>query len=117
MIAVVEAVEPGLALRHDRRLEGSVAVARDVKPDRPVLGKHRLGVAAVAAVAAAAPPRVALLEAEMMAQLGPQRALQKRLLQLLEKSVLAQKAIRLLLTGKQGIKVFGLDRRHVDLLL
>ena len=41
---VVEAVEAGLALGHDLRLEGAVAIARHVDLDRAVLGQHRLGM-------------------------------------------------------------------------
>jgi hypothetical protein len=68
---VVEAIQAGLALGHDLRLESGVAVAWHVDLDRPVLGQHRLGVRSIAVVAGAAARRIALLVAQMVRQLGP----------------------------------------------
>ena len=62
---VVEAVEPGLALGDELRLEAADAVARHRNLDLAVLGQDRLAAEAVAAVAAAAARRVALLVAQM----------------------------------------------------
>ncbi len=115
--AVVEAVEAALALGNDRRLEAAVAVARNRQLDRAVLGQHRLAGMAVAAVAAAAPRRVALLVAQVVAQLGAQRPLQKRLLQLLEKPLIAQKVFRCLVVGQQLVQKLGSQCRHRRVLL
>ena len=95
--AVVEAVEPALALRNDRRLKAAVAVARNLQVDLAVLGQNRLAGMAVAAVAAATARRIALLVAQVIGQLGAQRSLQKRLLQLLEQPIVAQQVFRRLI--------------------
>ena len=70
---VVEAVEPGLALADQLRLEAAGPVARDRNLDLPVLGQYRLRTRAVAAVAAAAAGRIALLVAQD-ARSAPRRA-------------------------------------------
>src|SRR5438874_3358329 len=88
--ALVEAGEPRLALGHDLRLEASVAIARHRQVERAVIRQHRLRRIPIAAVAAAPARRIALLVAEMLGQLGPEHALQERLLQLLEHSLLAE---------------------------
>ena len=49
----------------------------------------------------------------MMCQLGAQLAFEQRLLQLLEKAVLAQQVFRLFVTGQQLVKMFWLDRHRV----
>jgi len=94
--ALVEAVETALALGHDHRLEAAVAITRHRKLHLTVLGEHRLVRMAVAAGACAPPDRIALLVAQVITQFGAQRALQKRLLQLLEQPVIAQKVFRCL---------------------
>ena len=109
---VVEAVEAGLALGHDLRLEGAVAIARHVDIDRSVLGQHRLGIAAVAVVAGPPAGGIALLVAEMMRQLGTERPLEQRLLELLEQAVFAQQVFRLLIAGQKLVKMFWLDRHR-----
>ena len=81
---VVEAVEAVLALGHEHRLEGAVAIARHPQIDRAVRGQHRLVRMPVAVVGRAAAGRVALLVAQLLGQFGAERALQKRFLQLLE---------------------------------
>ena len=110
--AVVETVQAALALGHDRRLEAAVAVARNRQLDRAVLGQHRLARMAVAAVARAAACRIALLVAQAIGQLGAQRPLQKRLLQLLEKPLIAQKVFRRLVIGQQPVWKFRSQSRH-----
>ena len=115
--AIVEAVEPALALRHDRRLEAAVAVARHSQLDRAVFGQHRLARMAVAAVARAAACRIALLVAQAIGQLGAQRPLQKRLLQLLEKPLIAQKVFRRLVIGQQLVHKFRSQSCHRRILL
>jgi hypothetical protein len=87
---VIEAIQAGLALGHDLRLEAAVAIARHIDLDRSILGQHRLGRGSVAVVARPAAGRIALLVAEMVRQLGAQRPLEQRLLELLEQAVLTQ---------------------------
>jgi hypothetical protein len=70
-----------------RRLEAAGPVARDRDVDLAIIGQDRLRAGAVAAVAAATAGWIALLVAEMLAQLRSQRPLDQRLLQPLEKPV------------------------------
>ena len=70
---IVEPVEPGLPFGDDLRLEAAVAVARHRDLDRPVIADHGLARISVAAVAAAAAGRFALLVSQMLAQLGAER--------------------------------------------
>jgi hypothetical protein len=86
---LVKAVEPGLALGDQQRLEAAGPVARNGNLDLAIVGQDGLGAGAVAAVATATAGRVALLVAEMFAQLGSQRAFDQRLLQLFEKPIRA----------------------------
>ena len=67
---------------------------------------------AVAAIAAAAARRVALLVAQVIAQLGTQGTLQKRLLQPLEKPLIAQKVLRRLVIGQQLVQKLRSQCRH-----
>jgi hypothetical protein len=106
---VVEAIQTGLALRHDLRLEGPVAIARNVDLDRSVLGQHRLGRGSVAVVARPAAGRIAFLVTKMVRQLGAQRPLEQRLLELLEQAVLTQQVFRLLVAGQKLVKMFWHD--------
>src|SRR5215216_2171109 len=101
---IVEAVETGLALGDQQRLEaaGPVAWHRDV--DLAVLGQDRLRAGAVAAIAAAAAGRVSLLVAKMIAQFRSKRPLNQRLLQLLEKPVRACEVLGFLIVSKQLIQ-------------
>jgi len=68
------------------------------------LAQNRLRAGAVAAVATAAASRVASLIAKMLCQLGSQRALDQRLLQPLEKPLIAGQVFRLLIVSKQLIE-------------
>src|SRR4029077_546297 len=73
----------------------------------------------VAAVAFAAACRIALLVAEMVGQLRPERALDQRLLQLFEKTAISGQVFRLLIVSKQLIQQLRCNRRigrHVSLL-
>ena len=116
---VVEAVKMRLALGDQLRLEAAGAVARDRDLDLAVIGQDRLAARAVAAVAAAAAGRIALLVAQVLGQLRPKRPLDQRLLQLFEKPVFASQVLWLLIVGKQLIKQLRGNRRisrHVSLL-
>ena len=102
------------------RLEAAGAIARNRDIDLAILGQDRLRAGAVAAVAAAAAGRIALLVAEMLGQLGPKRTLDQRLLQLLEQPVLSGQIFGLLIVSKQLIQKFRCNRRisrHVSLLV
>jgi hypothetical protein len=81
---LVKAVEPGLALGDQQRLEAAGPIARDRDVDLAIIGQDSLRAGAVAAVAAATAGRVPLLVAKVLAQLRPKRSLDERLLQLLE---------------------------------
>jgi hypothetical protein len=70
-----------LPLAHDRRLEASVPVARNLDLDRPDLGEHRLGPGAVAGIAAVAAHRIVLVIAQVRTHLGLERGLEHRLRQ------------------------------------
>src|SRR5205814_3305457 len=107
---IIEPVEPGLSLRHDLPLEASLAVARHRDLDRPVIADHRLARIAVAAVAAAAPSRVALLVSQMLAKLGAERAFQQSLLQFLEKPLLAEQILRAAIPLQQLLDNLVSDR-------
>jgi len=101
---VIEAVKPRLALGDQQRLEAAGPVARDGNVDLAIIGQNRLRARAVAAVAAAAAGRIALLVAKMLAQFRPKRALDQRLLKLLEKPVRPRQVFRLLIVSKQLIQ-------------
>ncbi len=74
--AVVEPLQPGLALARDLRVEAAVAVPRHGQADRADVGQQRLARHAVAAVPAAAAGRVELLMAQVPGHLLGQRPLQ-----------------------------------------
>src|SRR5215207_8599871 len=101
---VVEAIETGLALGDQLRLEAASPVAWHSDVDLAVLGQDRLREGAVTAVAAAATGRIPLLVAKMIAQLRAERPLNQRLLQLLEKPVRTREVFRLLIVSKQLIQ-------------
>ena len=100
----VEAIEPGLALGDQLRLEAADAVAWHRNVDLAILGQDRLCARSVAAVAAAAARRIAFLVAQVLGQLGPERPLDQRLLELLEKPIVARQVFGLLVVSKQLIQ-------------
>jgi len=101
---LVKAVEPGLALGNQQRLEAAGPIAGDGNLDLAIVGQDGLRAGAVAAVATAAAGRIALLVAEMFAQLRTQRALDQRFLQLLEKPVRSRQVLGLLIVSKKLIQ-------------
>jgi len=109
---LVEAIEPGLALAHDLRLEAPSPVARHGQVHRPDIGKHRLSRAAVAAVARSAAGRIVLLIAQVAGQLLIQRPFQHRLGHLGQQAVRAEQldtfGLRL---AQQLIGEFLIDQR------
>ena len=78
---VVEAGEAALVLGDEQRLEAAFAVARHVNPYRPILGQDGLAAHPIAVVAAIVRPRLAGRVAQVVGELGPQRALDQRLLE------------------------------------
>jgi hypothetical protein len=91
---VVETVEPGLALRYQPRFERAGAVARNLDGDFAVFGQNRLGAGAVAAVAAAAARRVALLVAKVIAQFRAKCPFDRGFLETPEYPVVAHQVFR-----------------------
>jgi hypothetical protein len=75
---VVESVEPRLPLGDQLRFETAGPIARHRNLDLAILGQNRLRTRPVAAVAFAAACRIALLVAEMVGQLRPERSLDQR---------------------------------------
>ena len=114
---VVEPVEPGLAFGDKLRLEGSRPVARDRNLNFSILGQKRLRARPVAAVAASPPGGIALLVAQMLAQLGAKRPLDQSLLQLFEKPIFARQILGLPVVRKELIEKlqrYRRLRRHVS---
>ena len=108
---VIEAIEPGLPLGDQLRLEAAGAIARHGNLDLAILRQDRLRARPVAAVAGAPAGGIALLVAQMLGQLGPKRSLDQPLLQLFEQPILAGQVFGLLIFSKQLIKKFGCYRR------
>jgi hypothetical protein len=116
---VVEPVEPRLPLGDQLRFETAGPIAWHRNLDFAILGQHRLRTRTVAAVAFAATCRIALLVAEMVGQLRPERALDQRLLQLFEKTAISSQVFRLFIVSKKLIQQLRCNRRigrHVSLL-
>jgi hypothetical protein len=88
-----------LALGDELRLETAGTVTRNRDLDLAVLRQDRLAAAPVAAIARSAAGRIALLVAEMFAQLSAERALDQGLLQLLEQPVVPGQVLRLLIVS------------------
>jgi hypothetical protein len=82
---VIEAIEPRLALGDQLRLEAAGPVPRDRNVDLAIIGQDGLRARAVTAVAASPPGWIALLVAQMIGQLGPERTFDQGTLQLFEK--------------------------------
>ena len=78
MIWLVEAIEPGLTLRHDLRLEATVTIARRLDRQRAEVALQGFRRRDVAGVAAVVPGRIALLVAEVHRHLGSHRAFKYR---------------------------------------
>jgi len=90
----VELREPALILGDQQRIEGAVAVARDVQNDLPAVGGHRLLAAAIAAIGR--PVRAirrffGALIAKMFLHLGRQRAFRQRFRQFGKNAFLTEK--------------------------
>jgi hypothetical protein len=82
-------VQPALVLRHDRRLERALPVARDPQIDLADLGRHRLVVGAVARVADTTRRRLATLIAQMLGHLELESGLKNVAHQIGQKAALA----------------------------
>src|SRR6516165_10451089 len=108
---VVEPVEPRLPLGDQLRFETAGPIAWHRNLDFAILGQHRLRTRTVAAVAFAAACRIALLVAEVVGQLRPERALDQRLLQLFEKTAISSQVFRLLIVSKKLIQQLRCNRR------
>src|ERR1700694_4921992 len=72
-----------------------------------------LGDVPLRVLAGSAAGGIALFVTEMVRQLGAQRPLEQRLLELLEQAVLAQQVLRLLVAGQELVKMFWLHWHRV----
>jgi hypothetical protein len=109
---LVEPLQPGLALAHDLRLEGPVAIAGHGQVHRADIGQHGLPAIAVAAVARTAPGRVVLLIAQVPGHLLGQRPFQHRLGHLGQQAVRAEQLCPLGLgLAQQLIRELLIDQR------
>jgi hypothetical protein len=87
---LVEAIEAGLALADDLRLERPGPIPRHRQIDGADIGQHRLAGGAVAAVARTAAGRVVFVIAQVASHLLSQRPLQHRLGHLRQQPIGAQ---------------------------
>src|SRR5579862_945800 len=76
---VIEAAETTLVTRYDLRLEGAIAVPRNLDHRLPKIALQRLGACSIARVATALAPGVVLLIPQVVGQLGVHRTLHQRL--------------------------------------
>src|SRR5215510_2024765 len=88
--------------------------ARHRDLDRPVIADHGLARIPIAAVAAAAAGRIALLISQMFAQLGTERTFQQALLEFLEQPLLAEQILRRAVALQQLLDEFVPDRLCYD---
>jgi hypothetical protein len=94
------------------RLELRGAISRDVDLHLAAFAAKGLRGSAIARVAGVVARAVVLLVAEVVSEFSIQSALDESFGQLLEKSVLTQEVVRLLVVFQQFIKQFGSDRWH-----
>ncbi len=106
MITLVEAVETGLPLLDELRLELAVTVAWDINVELAALAFDRFRGLPVAGVSAVLAGGVVLLVAEEVGHLALQRTLDDRLGELLEETVVAQHVFRQLVVFQE----FGCNR-------
>src|SRR5579863_4092991 len=104
---VVEAIEAGLPLGDQPRFERTGAVARYLNLDFALIRQNRLRARAVAAIAAAAARRIALLVAKVIAQLRSKRPLDQRLLETPENPVLVRQVFRFRIATQYLIQNLG----------
>src|SRR6266545_1113908 len=100
---LVEAVERAGVLGHDPRLERRVPVTRQLDPERPVDRPQRLLRDAVAPVLLLFGRHLAGRVAEVLPQLGPGRAFDQPLAQLVDQPVRAGQLLRTLVLPEQLI--------------
>src|ERR1700693_5545855 len=81
---VIESAETTLMTRYDLRLEGPVAVPRNLDHGLPEIALQRLRACSIARVATALASRVALLIPQVVGQLGVHRTLHQSLRQLFQ---------------------------------
>jgi hypothetical protein len=77
---LIKAVKARLSFGDQLRFEAPSAIARHRNLDLAILGQNRLRAGPVAAVTGPAPGRIAFLITEVLAQFGPERALNQGLL-------------------------------------
>jgi hypothetical protein len=92
--------KPSNRVWNELRLEAAGAVARHGDLDLAVLGQDRLRARPVAAVAAAAAGRIALLVAQVLGQLGSESPFDQGFLELLEQPIIPGQVFRLRIVSK-----------------
>ena len=113
----VEPVETARALGHQHRRERPVAVPRDRQLDVADLARHRLGERAVTRVREQRRVRIATVIADMVAQLGVQAPLQRRLQHPLQQAGVTRQRLTRIDPGEDLIERARLLQRVRDLLL
>ena len=105
---LIEARQPALVLGDELGLEGAGPVARNGDRHRPGVGEHGLGTGPIAVIA---PARARIrgegtlgLLGQVMPQLGPERPLGQRLLQLGKETLRPQDVLGPLTAGQQLIE-------------
>jgi hypothetical protein len=107
---VIHAVDPGLALLHQFRLEAAGAVAGDRHRQFPILPLENRGRSAVAAIGLAGRCAFALFIAKMRGQLGTQHPFHELDLQLFHQPGIAEQIFRALHALQRLIQQFLGDR-------
>src|SRR5262249_2365885 len=106
---VVEAVEPGLSLLDELRIELAVAVPRDLDRDLSLLALECLARFAVAGIAGVFSLGRVLLVGEMMGQLSLQDSFNQGFGELLEEAALAEQVLRFLVVLQKFVEEFFRD--------
>jgi hypothetical protein len=106
---VIQAVDPGLALGDQARLEAALPVARHLDLEQAALTPHRLAANPVPAVRLNQRRLLPMLVAEMLGQLRAQHPLHQRLLEVLHQPAVAQQIFRPLAAPKQLVQNVVVD--------
>ncbi len=103
---VIHAIDPGLALLHQFRLETAIPVTRHGDRHLPVLTLQPLGRRAVAPIGLSQRGVLAILVAQMRSQFGTQHPLHEPDLELLHQPGIAKQILRPLAALQQLVQQF-----------